>query len=100
MLASSVLSLCRPLFQAGQLVMTPGVGSLVEDGQLNLMRYLSRHLRGDWGDLSDGDKAANNAALRHGDRLFSAYEISPQVKIWIITEADRSVTTALLPDEY
>lgn len=100
MLASSVLSLCRPLFQAGQLVMTPGVGSLVQGGQLNLMRYLSRHLRGDWGDLSAADKTANTAALRDGERLLSAYDISPEVKIWIITEADRSVTTALLPDEY
>lgn len=100
MIASSVLSVCRPRFQAGRLLMTPGVQQLVHDGTLNLMRYLRRHLSGDWGDLSDSDRRANNVALRDRDRLLSSYQVTPEVKLWIITEADRQATTALLPSEY
>lgn len=97
---SSVLSICRPHFQAGLLLMTPGVQKLVHDGTINLAHYLSRHLTGDWGDLDESDRRANIAALRDGDRLFSSYQVSPDVKLWIITEADRQATTALLPEEY
>jgi hypothetical protein len=100
MLASSVLCVCRPRFQAGHLVMTPGVQRLIEDGKLDLMSYLRRHLSGDWGDLSDADRRANEDALRHGDQLLSVYRVSPDVKLYIITEADREATTALLPSEH
>jgi hypothetical protein len=100
MIASSVLSLCRPRFQAGRLSMTPGVQQLVHEGTLNLMPYLGRHLSGDWGDLSDADRRANDAAIRRGDRLLSSYQITPETTLWIITEADRAATTALLPSEY
>lgn len=62
---------------------------------------LKRHLRGDWGNLSPEDEEQNEIALREGNlRLFSAYEHHSLPKIWIITEADRSVTTILFPDEY
>lgn len=88
-------------FQTGQLVMTRGVDDLVQSGRLDPTRYLRRHLKGDWGDLSDNDWQANDKALRSGeDRLFSSYDIGPVLKLWIITEWDRSVTTLLLPDEY
>ena len=99
MLASSVLSVCRPRFQAGQLLMTPSVSDLVQHGALNLMNYLRRHLSGDWGDLSDSDRRANDAALRDGGQLLSAYQVTPTVRVWIITEANRQATTALLPGE-
>jgi hypothetical protein len=61
---------------------------------------LIRHHCGDWGDLCDEDIARNNSALRLGSRLFSPYQIAENIKIWVITEADRSVTTLLLPHDY
>lgn len=97
-MALAVLS--QPRFRAGQLVMTAGVNDLVQRGALNPAPYLQRHLNGDWGDLCDEDRRSNDAALKNGDRLFSSYRITPDLKLWIITEWDRSVTTLLLPDKY
>jgi hypothetical protein len=62
--------------------------------------FLFRHLDGDWGDLSPEDIAENELSLQHGWRLLSSYRLSDGTKVWIITEADRSATTFLLPDEY
>jgi hypothetical protein len=62
-------------------------------------RSLARHAEGDWGDLPEEDKKENELSLREGFRLFSAYK-NDEHKIWIITEADRSVTTVLFPEEY
>jgi len=88
-------------FSPGQLVMTCGVDELVQQGLLNPLTYLCRHLGGDWGDLDDSDKRQNDAALKSGrNRLFSSYEITPRLTLWIITEWNRSVTTLLLPSEY
>jgi hypothetical protein len=86
------------LFNPGTIVATPGALELAEQG-LDLSAYLQRHLRGDWGDLCPEDKAENEYSLHQGYRLLSAYE-TPLGKLWIITEADRSVTTFLTPDEY
>ena len=61
---------------------------------------VTRHLAGDWGDLCDEDRVANEQALAEGGRLFSSYTQEGDQKIWIITEWDRSVTTVLLPEEY
>lgn len=97
-MALAVLS--QPRFRAGQLVMTAGVNDLVQRGALNPVPYLRRHLGGDWGDLCDEDRRSNDAALKNGDRLFSSYRVSDDLKLWIITEWDRSVTTLLLPSEY
>ncbi|CAJ0723232.1 hypothetical protein [Ralstonia pickettii] len=88
-------------FAPGHLVMTCGIDALVQQGRLNPAPYLCRHLNGDWGDLDDSDRRQNDAALRSGeDRLFSSYQVAPDLKLWIITEWDRSVTTLLLPSEY
>ena len=88
-------------FSPGQVVMTIGVDDLVQQGRLNPTPYLRRHLGGDWGDLDDSDRRQNDAALKSGeDRLFSSYEVAPGLKLWIITEWDRSVTTLLLPSGY
>lgn len=100
MATSTHSTLSPPRFAHGRLVMTPGVRGLIEQTRLNVLTYLHRHLQGDWGDLCDEDRRANDAALRDGDRLFSSYTVSPAQKLWIITEYDRSVTTLLLPDEY
>ena len=86
------------LFQPGQIVATPGVASLVEQG-VDLLTYLKRHLNGDWGDLCEEDKVENKFSLQNGFRLMSSYN-TPFGKLWVITEADRSVTTFLLPEEY
>ena len=86
------------LFPPGQIVATPGALELAEQG-VDLLAYLQRHLRGDWGELCDEDKAENDFSLKNGFRLMSAYP-TPCGKLWIITEADRSVTTFLLPEEY
>ena len=86
------------LFPPGQIVSTPGALELAEQG-IDLLSYLKRHLSGDWGDLCPEDKAENNFSLEQGYRLLSSYE-TPCGKLWIITEADRSATTFLTPDEY
>ncbi len=86
------------LFPSGQIVATPGALELAEQG-IDLLAYLQRHLCGDWGELCDEDKAENDFSLKNGFRLMSAYP-TPSGKLWIITEADRSVTTFLLPEEY
>jgi len=94
----------KPLsFQLGALCMTPGVARLMEENGFNPFYHLGRHGRGDWGELCEDDQAENCRALEQGGRLFSSYTLGdqfPAEKIWIITEADRSVTTILLPDEY
>lgn len=94
----------RPLFPLGQIVATPGaISALVKyaaEGLATGMDLLMRHVTGDWGDMPAEDKLANEEALKSGARIFSGYFIAPDVKIWIITEADRSSTTLLLPEEY
>lgn len=90
----------QPLFNLGQTVATPGaLAALVASGQ-SPSEFLSRHVRGDWGELSKADKAANDQALAWGERILSSYRTSQGTRVWIITEADRSATTILLPDEY
>ena len=86
------------LFQSGKIVATPGVLALAERG-IDLLEYLQRHLNGDWGDLCEEDKVENLFSLKHSLRLLSTYN-TPFGVLWIITEADRSVTTFLLPEEY
>jgi hypothetical protein len=61
---------------------------------------LERHLAGDWGELDEHDRRENEVSLAHGCRLLSAYNLSNGTRLWIITEADRSATTLLLPSEY
>lgn len=88
-------------FNIGQLAATAGVDELVKQGWLNPTSYLHRHVSGDWGDVDNSHRQLNDAALASGEgRLFSAYEVTRDVTLWIITEADRSVTTMLLPSEY
>ncbi len=88
----------RTPFPLGQTLATPG--ALRELTADDVLTGLKRHMTGDWGDLGKEDIAANNAALRNGDRLVSAYRSSTGVKFYVITEWDRSATTVLLPHEY
>ena len=95
-----------PRFELGRTVATPGALDAITElhgigpGALKLRELLGRHHCGDWGDLDAHDTRANEQALRDGARLLSAYKLTDGTRIWIITEADRSSTTVLLPDEY
>jgi len=92
------------MFQLGHLVMTQGVAHEVSPE--HVLEVIRRHAVGDWGDLDEHDKKANEDALRSGDRLLSAYWVPScqqdegEVRVYVITEADRSVTTVLLTNEY
>jgi len=91
--------------QLGQIVATPGALVALAAADTSPSTLLSRHASGDWGDLDAHDRAANDAALRDGSRLLSAYIVAEPVKVWIITEAAaddglRAATTLLLPKEY
>lgn len=88
------------LFPEGQIVATPGALALLEQAKKSPLEFLSRHLRGDWGDLCQEDKTENEVSLKYGFRLLSSYQVTETGKLWIITEADRSVTTLLLPADY
>jgi hypothetical protein len=87
-------------FPLGRIVATPGALETMARNGTSGQVYLARHASGDWGDLDAEDKAANDEALTHGGRLFSAYLLSDGTKVWVITEADRSSTCILLPEEY
>ena len=83
----------------GRVVATPGALKLLSEVGEDPLSYLARHSSGDWGDLDEDDRRENERSLKHGWRILSSYPIGPE-RIWIITEADRSVTTILLPEEY
>ena len=88
----------EPRFDLGRVVITANaMGQLDMD---SAYEGLCRHLSGDWGNLSEEDQEANNRALQERTRLLSAYTSARGVKYWIITEADRSSTTILLPEDY
>lgn len=88
-------------FELGQTVATQGVMALLATPaeHLELAQCFSRHVSGDWGDVCEEDKGLNDASVDNGTRVLSVYKIAGE-RVWIITEGDRSVTTALLPDEY
>lgn len=85
-------------FLFGRIVATPNALSKIQNNEI--LHALSRHVRGDWGMLDAEDRKANERALERGGRLFSEYFTTRNIKFWIITEADRSATTVLLPEDY
>ena len=89
------------LFKLGQVVATPGAIALLEHHETLLTpnSILFRHVSGDDGDVCEEDKQVNKHAIEHGFRILSSYPVNGET-IWIITEADRSSTTILLPSEY
>ena len=89
----------QPLFELGQIVGTPGALEALLQAQQHPVLFLSRHVTGDWGDIPDEDKDENEFSVARGFRILSAYTLETGVKIWVITEHDRSVTTILLPEE-
>ena len=95
-----MIEIAKPKFRLGKLVSTPGALAALTDAGQNPMQFISRHLQGDWGECDEHDRQANEDALQNGDRLLSVYRTAKGEKIWIITEADRSSTCILLPEEY
>jgi hypothetical protein len=89
-----------PKFSLGQLVATPGALMAFDEAKQSTTPFVRRHAAGDWGEVDGDDWKSNNWAVDHGCRLMSAYVLRTGIRIWIITEADRSSTTVLLPDEY
>jgi hypothetical protein len=86
-------------FPIGRVVATPGALELLVEAEADLRILLARHRSGDWGELNEQDRRENELSLEHGWRVLSSYPIG-EGRVWIITEADRSYTTILLPEEY
>jgi hypothetical protein len=85
-------------FEPGQLGMTPAAAAALT--QTEILTALRRHMAGDWGDVDEHDWQENELSLREGFRLLSAYHTGAGVKFWVLTEADRSYTTVMLPEDY
>jgi hypothetical protein len=90
----------KPLFALGRVVATPGALNAMTKLDIVPLALIHRHVTGDWRDLRAEGQRQNRLAIRSGLRIFSSYKLSASTKIWIITEADRSSTTLLLPSEY
>ena len=89
----------KPLFSLGQITATPAVFAHFNEHHQSILPLLRRHVSGDWGELCAEDKSENALSVRQGSRILSRYTVAGET-VWIITEADRSVTTALFPSEY
>jgi len=87
-------------FARGQVVATPGALQALEKAEQLPAAFLDRHVNGDWGEVPEADKQENAWSVAPGFRILSAYTTSAGDRIWILTEADRSATTIVLPDEY
>ncbi|MBT9523414.1 MAG: hypothetical protein IV101_21265 [Dechloromonas sp.] len=97
-LAEQMADIC--LFPLGQIQASPGALDLLDRAEVNAEDLLLRHQQGDWGCVSTDDAEANIHAIIDGSRILSSYELLNTERLWIITEADRSTTTLLLPEEY
>jgi hypothetical protein len=89
-----------PRFPLGRIVATPGALAALERAADTPAGFIRRHVSGDWGTLDPEDHAENERSVAAGCRLLSAYNLSDGTRIWVITEADRSSTCMLLPEEY
>ena len=90
----------QPAFELGQIVATPGALTALRKAGQQPDEFLTRHANREWGDLDEDDRRENDYSLEHGFRILSAYRTNAGDRLWIITEADRTVTTLLLPEEY
>ena len=88
------------LFPLGRIVATPGALALLTSLRIGPSDLLNKHQSGDWGRISLEDSAENAYAINRQLRILSCYLVGHEQRIWIITEADRSITTLLLPEEY
>jgi hypothetical protein len=90
----------KTLFELGQVVATPGALAALERSRQAPWEFLDRHRAGDWGEVPEEDKKENEVSLLNGYRILSAYRTGLGERLWLLTEADRSLTTLLLPEEY
>jgi len=90
----------RPKFPLGQIVATLGALQALQATDQDPLQFLQRHASGDWGELCEEDRKENELSVQKGFRILSAYQLNDGTRIWIITEADQSATTLLLPSEY
>ncbi len=88
------------LFDTGFIVRTPAALLALIEAQVSESSLIERHQAGDFGELCDEDRSANTRAIERCGRVFSSYRVQANTKVWVITEADRSITTLLLPSEY
>lgn len=87
-------------FSTGQLIATPSALSALVQQRISPWALVRHHEQGDCGDMDEHNRQANEQALSNGTRLLSAYTLPNGTRIWVITEADRSATTLLLPEDY
>ena len=90
----------QALFETGTICATPGALDALREHGHAALTFFERHIRGDWSEMCAEDQATNADAVTSGLRVFSSYSLGQDASIWVITEADRSVTTCLLPSEY
>ncbi|MGX5872652.1 hypothetical protein MJ435_21405, partial [Burkholderia gladioli] len=89
-----------PRFKLGRIFATPAALEAIADAHASIIDLLIRHIRGDWGDLSESDRQQNELSIDAGLRLLSSYVLPGGQTVWVITEWDRSSTTFLLPGDY
>lgn len=89
-----------PRFKLGRILATPGALEVIADTRVSIVDLLIKHMRGDWGELSDSDRQQNEQAIVAGQRIVSKYVLASDRTVLVITEADRFATTFLLPGEY
>jgi hypothetical protein len=97
---SAIVRPFQPKFPLGQLVATPGALAAFAESGHSPLEFVRRHQEGDWGEVPEEDRQENEFSVAQGFRLLSAYTLRTGIRIWIITEPDRSATTILLPEEY
>lgn len=97
---NSTLPIRRARLPLGRLLATPAAIGAIQSAGLSIFVLVNRHACGDWGDLPESDREQNELSVVAGQRVLSCYALTGDQKVWITTEADRSVTTVLLPDEY
>ena len=99
-MSDSVRPLGLSLFPLGDVVATPSVLDALDRAGISAESLLNRHVAGDWGEMTENDRQMNDLAISSGGRLLSTYDLPDKVRLWIITEEDRSATTLLLPGDY
>lgn len=92
----SSADICESRFSQGRVIMSDGVSSLVQQGELNVLHYLERHLGGDWGDVTPQRSRANEHGVHNRELLFSRYPLRSDLLLYVITEGDRSITSMWL----
>lgn len=95
-----MIAVNRPLFRLGQIVATPDALASLERAGQGVWDFLARHVQGDFGEVDAEDRRANLDAIEQGERILSAYTLRTGERLWVITEADRSSSCVLLPENY